>query len=346
MQQLDSSSSEPLGDAQVSSILSCRMPEQLLLPADLQQLVDARAIDRVTAEAEARLRAEDEAESKGADDEAQARKPEQAIPRKLLQACSSLRGIAWSRKSEVRWPKLIEQAIFRVQAAVLDPRGKFGLRLFPESTPLPGTAKDGRGRDERERQLYLPARVNTANVLSVLLGWSDISSGLVAEKPKPGRAGEWKHKSWTDVGAMAFGFEDIDGVLCVEKRTARAVDRLEALGFIQVTQIREPTPDRESWRSRTAVKRVTQQLWAALGLIKEFFEILNARKRERAERQKSAREAAQHAGERARQAPVAPARPPAAVAPTPRGAAKIDEGPPPRRELPPCVLETNAKLGI
>ena len=312
MQQLDSSISEPLGDAQVSSILSCSTPEPL--PADAR--------------------------------DTQFEAPDQPFAAELLRGrMRGLRGIPWRRQSHVRWNKLIEQAIWRIQWAALDPSNRWGVRLFPDSTPLPGPARDGRSRDERERSVRIEARTNTANVLSVILGWADIASGLVAEKPKAGRAGGWKHKSWTDVGAMAFGFEDIEGALCVEKRTARAVDRLEDLGFVQVTQIREPTPDRESWRSRTAVKRVTQQLWAALGLIKEFFAVLNARKRERAEQQKSAREAVQYAGERARQAPVAPARTPVAMAQTPR-AVKIDEGPPPRWELPACVGALNEALGI
>ncbi|WP_027591181.1 hypothetical protein, partial [Pseudomonas sp. RL] len=293
MQQLDSPIFEPLGDAQVSSIVRCRTPEPLLLPNELQQLVDSGTIDRAAADAEARLRAEAEADSRDAELQVQAQEPEQLSSTTLLQACvSGLRGIAWRRQSHVRWPRLIEQAIRRVQLAALDPHCPTGLRLFSRETPLPGRARDGRGRDERKRQVYSDARANTANVLAVILGWADIASGLVAEKPRTGRAGDWKHKSWTDVGAMAFGFQDIEGCLCVEKRTARAVDRLEALGFIEVTQIREPTADRATWRSRTAVKRVTQQLWAALGLIKEFFSVLHARKRERAEQQKAARESA------------------------------------------------------
>jgi hypothetical protein len=259
------------------------------------------------------------------------------------------RSIPWARpdgkngKGKVRWVRLTEQAIYLLQRAAAHPHSAAARQIFPDSTILPGRPRDGRTRADRMRRVRSEARVNTANVMSVILGWSDLASGLVAEKPKPGTTG-WQLKAWDDVGSVAFG-DDIEGALCVEKRTQRAVERLVALGYIQVTQIRER--DGEEWRSKVAVKRVTQLFWARLGLIRDLFAWIESKKQERRQRQAEAREAAQNAGERARQRGEAPAPQSQAQSPSAlTGQHRVDEGPPGKRELPKVALDLGKFLGI
>jgi hypothetical protein len=268
-------------------------------------------------------------------------------PRGKVAAGSGLRAISWRRpdrasgQGKAKWPRLIEQALERLARAADAPSSAPGRALFPEATVLPGRARDGRGRDQRQRRVRSEARANTANVLAVILGWTDLVSGIVAAKPRAGRT-EWEHKSWDDVGRVAFGSKDVPGELCVGKRTARAVARLAGLGFLEVTQIRERQG--EEWRSRIAVKRVTQLFWAKLGLLREFYDLLKARKQEQKARRAAAKEASDHAGERARQrgdlspVKVAAARSPRAQAP------EIGPAPPGSRALPECVIELARKL--
>jgi hypothetical protein len=156
------------------------------------------------------------------------------------------------------------------------PCGGRGRRQFPDITLRLQRARDRRGRDQRVRRVRSEARANTANVMSVILGGCDIASGLGAAKPRRGRT-TWELQGWGDVGCMAFGADGVEGPLCVEKRTARVVPRLDALGLLEVSQIR--MRDGEEWRSRVAVKRVKQAFWARVGLIHGFFAVLKARKR-------------------------------------------------------------------
>lgn len=276
--------------------------------------------------------------------------PERA-PRGKVAAGSSLRAITWKRpdrkngKGKAKWPRLIEQGLERLQRAADAPKSAPARLLFTDSTPLPGRARDGRDRDQRQRSVRSEARENTANVMSVILGWTDIVSGIVAAKPSAGRT-DWEHKSWNDVGRVAFGQEDVEGELCVEKRTARAVARLAGLGLIEVTQIREH--EGEKWRSRVAVKRVTQLFWAKLGLLSDLFRLVNARKQEQKDRRAAAKEAATHAGERARQRGEGGrgSSQPLTVAKQVGSAVEPAHGPPARRELPQCALDLVAFLGI
>lgn len=260
----------------------------------------------------------------------------------------NVRSLPWVRpdrrngKGKVRWVRLTEQGIALLQRAAAYPHSAAARRIFPDSTILPGRPRDGRTRAERVRRVRSEARVNTANVMSVILGWSDLASGLVAEKPRPGTTA-WQLKAWDDVGSVAFG-DDIEGALCVEKRTQRAVERLVALGYIEVTQIRER--DGEEWRSKVAVKRVTQMFWARLGLIRDLFAWIESKKQERKQRQAADREAAQNAAERARQRGEAPAPQPHAPSPRALTGQRVDEGPPGKRELPEAARDLAKRLGI
>ncbi len=230
-------------------------------------------------------------------------------PIELPPCTRDLRAISWTRPAEGRWPLLIEKAWHRLRAAAADPAGAIARRLFPQdATPLPGRARDGRSKDQRKRKVQSGSIVNSCNVLSVIVGWSDIASGIVAEPPRAG-GNSWKNKSWKDVWRVAFGDKDIEELLNREKRTARAVAKITALGYVSVTQIRER--EGAEWRSRTAFKRVTEKLWAALGLAREASAAMRERKDEQKARRNAARAAAigprrggedaAHAGERARQ---------------------------------------------
>lgn len=263
-------------------------------------------------------------------------------PVELPPCTTDLRWISWTRPAEGRWPLLIEKAWHRLRAAAADPAGAIARRLFPRNaTPLPGRARDGRSKDQRERNVQRGAIVNACNVLSVIVGWSDVASGIVAEPPRAGR-NSWKNKAWKDVWKVAFGGKDIEELLNREKRTARAVAKITALGYVSVTQIRER--DGEEWRSRTAFKRVTDKLWAALGLAREASAAMRERKDEQKARRNAARAAAigprqggdnaAHAGERARQQGAGQTRAPAPAEPSGGGL----------RELPDVAKQLALKL--
>ncbi len=251
-------------------------------------------------------------------------------PIELEQSAQNLRWISWTRPRQGRWPQVIEKAWHRLRAAAADPHSRLAQKLFPaDSTPLPGRARDGRSKDQRQRAVQAPAIVNACNVLSVILGWSDLRSGIVAAPPAKGRG--WEHKSWGDVQTVAFGPEDVPELLNREKRARRAIEKIAALGYIEITQIRKL--EGGEWRSRVAVKRVSQALFAKLGLLREHLGTVAALNKARDAKAKAARERAAHAGDRARQALIQPTR---------RTDGRAGEP----RQLPAMALELARKLGL
>ena len=256
--------------------------------------------------------------------------PKKWAPIELAQSAENLRWISWTRPAKGRWPQIIEKAWHRLRAAAADPHGRLARKLFPaDATPLPGRARDGRGKDQRERAVQAPAIVNACNVLSVIIGWSDLRSGIVAAPPAKGRG--WEHKSWSDIHAIAFGATDVPELLNREKRLRRAIQKLAALGYIEITQIRKQ--EQGEWRSRVAVKRVSQMLFAKLGLLREHLGTVAALNKARDAKAKAARERAMTAGDRARQALIQPTR---------RADGRAGEP----RELPAMALELARKLGL
>ena len=191
--------------------------------------------------------------------------------------------LAWRRPRGVSFPRLIEQAIARLQGAIEQPNSAIHRAL---AAVVPVFRADGQ---TRRRRLRRDGAQNLVTLLSALLANADLQRGLVAAPVADG--GRWQRRTWADMDWRAFG------PVVPEERSARRTERhartaIDA-GWIRVMPWKTTNADGE-WRSLPGLKFVTDKLWRLLGL---FEQVRAARKhRDRQRGQDRVRQLIQPAG--------------------------------------------------
>ncbi|WLT40254.1 hypothetical protein NON20_24000 (plasmid) [Synechocystis sp. B12] len=175
--------------------------------------------------------------------------PHDTDPRKALRA------LDWRRPERARYPRLIEQAIARLQAVAADPHGAAYQALFADAPVWSGGS--------RERAKRCDGARNVVSLLCTLIACADLRGGFVAVPRGDGEARRWERKSWTDLDGFAYG-QLVDGARSL-RRTERAARELIAQGYVRSQEWRVHHRGGEI-RSVAGIKIVQDKLWRALGL--------------------------------------------------------------------------------
>lgn len=173
-----------------------------------------------------------------------------------VRAGSPLRAVAWHRPAKRRYIEPIERALRRLDTAVEDRRSP--IRDVLETSPL----FDGEGEERqrsRTRRMRSDGARNLVSLAQALLASADLATGFLGTPTGQG----WDRHDWGRLDYRAYG--DRVELERSYRRTQRHARTLAAMGLVSVAELKIPHGPGQ-WRSVTAIKRLTAEFYALVGL--------------------------------------------------------------------------------
>ncbi|MBS0212567.1 MAG: hypothetical protein JSR26_05215 [Proteobacteria bacterium] len=239
----------------------------------------------------------------------------------MPQASSPYHALPWQRPAGQTWIAPVERAIEKLARAQ---EGQFpALRQAIAGKQVPVFRADGVAR---RRGLRSDGLTNLITLMTTLVAYSDLRSGLVAA-PVDDRA-RWERKTWGQVDWRAYG------ELVPDERSQRRTERwarvLVDLGYIRTVEWKKPTKDGD-WRSLPGLKFVTMKFWKLIGMAGAIAAIRRQHDRQRG--QERVAQFDRQFGRRKQPAKATPAAVPATPAAHPPERPPSQAGPPASAEV-------------